>query len=337
MSLPYNERAFDTEQIVEKNVSYPFWGVGDTKGKIITERVNINLANYQPLALDTPNRDDPTAILVDELPPQYIDAQVVEHVREYATVPGAWEEYVVYNWEAPGIDSTFAIDELTISSYNLDIRRFDNLADPLVLSYYYDYLNWSVLPGRSGLEGYKLTFSGDPNLLSVGDIVNIWYRWRGYSYIWGDLRYKMSSKPISFAQTPIIAKSGNDFLISRGSLFKGFYIASGESWTARLDPSSLRIGKSLNREPLARATTAKITHEYFYSRNPDDEFSPEQPFKLIDETGKEASTITGDTSPSYTEYAKWIGDGRWILSEIPILQRWKGNIWEITRTYVRAY
>lgn len=338
--FPYGESKFYTEQIVERNLRYPFWNVGERTCKIYSERVNVHLDYYRPQNLDTRHSQDKRAMLVFESPPEYIDAKVVEFSREYATVPGKWSEYVTYNWEVPGIATTQAMDWRDVNDFTLSQWH---RGDEVTQQYYREvqnYTGWSlpylsVYAHRFHLSSEDIVdFSlGQVVYISATDTGRTVSSWHGAARDLPDVQRMAIAK--------VIAIIGNDLYTFAVSIvgYWGWVIWAPD----RIQ--NVRLGRSLSREPRGEAVTARIDHEYFYAVNPDADFTATPPFRIYDPTEKiiggvtvtngVSDTIKNNTIPDWATYSTWIGK-RWLQAEPSKLNRWMGNIWEITTVWVRA-
>jgi hypothetical protein len=83
--------------------TYPF--PGDRVSRVFAQDFMQRLADFESLALDTPNDDDPNAYLVDESEVTPVGGGVVQWTRTWAHVPRSRREVQTFSHTIPGIDT----------------------------------------------------------------------------------------------------------------------------------------------------------------------------------------------------------------------------------------
>jgi hypothetical protein len=336
MALPYGESSFFTEQIVQENISYPFWNEGDQSCKIYSQRVNVHLDYYRPMPLDTPHRTDPTAMLVAESPPDYIEAKVVESTREFATIPQTRNLGISYNWLIPGIASASAVNWVTPTAYRANVLHRDDT----VVEQFYDLKEWTYIPGRKqSILAYEFDLT-DASAFSVGEVVTI----RAKVYNGYRLRGTKNRTPASVinSQFTIVAKVSNTLYF----LSYNMHFASLSLWTGKSPRlTDIAIGVNFSREPRGETVSARMQLDYFHSANPWNSWAPQEPFRIYDTATKtiggvsvgqhETDILKAGTAPSVSEYMTIMQRGDWLLAEPQKLSRWMGNIWQVESIFVK--
>jgi hypothetical protein len=61
-----------------------------------------------------------------------------------------------------------------------------------------------------------------------------------------------------------------------------------------------------------------------------------EPLSIIDDTGRETTSFTADTSPTLTEWRTKVANEEQVCAVRSIVRRWMGNIYERATRYVRA-
>lgn len=88
-----------------KQKTFPF--EGDTASYISTQKFIQLAANFEPLPLNSPDPDDPTAFLVSESERSDLGGDLVEWTRTYARVPSDRNEFETYSYGFPGFVATY--------------------------------------------------------------------------------------------------------------------------------------------------------------------------------------------------------------------------------------
>lgn len=88
-----------------KQKSFPF--EGDTVSFVTTQNFIQLAANFEPLPLNSPDPEDPTAFLIGESERRDIGGELVEWTRTYARVPVSRNEFETYAYTFPGFVATY--------------------------------------------------------------------------------------------------------------------------------------------------------------------------------------------------------------------------------------
>jgi len=239
-----------------------------------------------------------------------VDGGIERFTRTYATVPQPWEEFVAFAWERPGVNLPTGLPVAIIGSSVSFVRGAVAAA----------------LGRPSGLNVLAVTVA-DASAINVNQLVNIQYRYSmviiaggafgmssGYFGNWVLLRYKAENT--LYFPSPVSNSSGNGYR-AYGNVYVQF------------------IGRMVNRAPKGFIVAGRVRHSYFRSTNVIADWNPPQPFAIYDQTGGETNIITATTYPSFLQYEEMARSNTWVLATPPLLQRWKGNIWEVITTEVK--
>lgn len=90
------------------------------------------------------------------------------------------------------------------------------------------------------------------------------------------------------------------------------------------------------RASFSETCVAKIFYSYKLTADPTEDlvFSPK--FQPLDASGNAQNFVASDTTPTKTEYEKFVTDKTFIQSAQTAVSRWKGNIWELQDIKVKA-
>lgn len=95
------------------------------------------------------------------------------------------------------------------------------------------------------------------------------------------------------------------------------------------------------RDAETQVVNCKVVYDYFLPGVTAGISTPQDipnldPLYIMDNTGRKTNTLSGNTSPTTTQYKAYITAGTMLQIERSTLTRWRGNIWERVSRFTRA-
>jgi len=101
-------------------------------------------------------------------------------------------------------------------------------------------------------------------------------------------------------------------------------------------PEFRNTSDEIYRESFAIQVVFRVKYSYIYSENPGEDFTLLDKFSSIDSNGSRVGYISPRTTPDSASYLTMIRSGSYIQAEQTLVERYKGNLWQIRDLEVRA-
>lgn len=93
---------------------------------------------------------------------------------------------------------------------------------------------------------------------------------------------------------------------------------------------------NVTRNQFAEQVVFRVRYSYIYSEDPEQDLDLGIKYSSINENGSRVYYVSPTTTPSSAEYLTAISSGTYIQAEASLVERWRGNIWQIRDQQIKA-
>lgn len=93
---------------------------------------------------------------------------------------------------------------------------------------------------------------------------------------------------------------------------------------------------NVTRNQFAEQVVFRVKYSYIYSENPEQDLVLQTKYSTLDENGSRVYYVSPSTTPSSADYLTAVNAGSYIQAEASLVERWRGNIWQIRDQQIKA-